>query len=200
MRGRWTDVDFAGDGDRFVTFGAQAVLDTRIDLTVPGNAFYLGLDWRRLFFLDDSASPDVDQFTVDTRGYKRLWGQALLAGQFLWKPATGPMPAYEQPFIGGGKTLRGTKAGTFIGDNSAVATIELRLPVTSPLSFGTAGFHLFYDLATVYDEGESFGGADWHQGVGGGFFFNVAIIGFRVDLGWDLEGGTRVHFASSMKF
>lgn len=200
VRGRWTDVDFADDEDRFVTFGARAVLDTRIDPTVPGDAVYLDLDWRRLLFVEGSERPDVDQFAIDARGYKRLWGQALLAGQFLWKPATGPMPVYEQPFIGGSKTLRGTEAGKFIGDNSASTTVELRLPVTSPLSFGNAGVHLFYDLATVYDDGESFGDAPWHQGVGGGFFFNVAIVGFRVDLGWDLEGGTRVHFASTMKF
>ena len=200
VRGRWSDVDFAGVDERFATLGAQAVLDTRIDPTVPGDAVYLGLDWRRLFFRNGSASRDVGQFTIDLRGYKRLFGQSLLAGQFLWTPATGAMPAYEQPFIGGGKTLRGTKPGRFIGDSSAIATVELRLPLTSPLSFGRGGVHFFYDTAKVYNDGESFSDSEWHHGVGTGLFFNVAIVGVRFDLGWDLEGGTRFHIGSSMKF
>ncbi len=200
FRGRWSDVDFGGAEERFATLGAQAVFDTRIDPTVPGDAVYLGFDWRRLFFLDGSDNTDVDQFVFDLRGYKRLFGQSLIAGQFYWTPATGPMPAYEQPFIGGGKTLRGTRAGRFIGDSSAVATVELRVPLTSPLSFGRGGVHFFYDTAAVYNDGESFSGADWHHGVGTGLFFNVAIIGVRLDVGWDLEGGTRFHIESSMKF
>lgn len=200
FRGRWSDVDFAGDEERFATLGVRAVLDTRIDPTVPGDAVYLGFDWRRLFFLHGSESADVDELVIDLRGYKRLIGQSLLAGQFYWTPATGPMPAYEQPFIGGGKTLRGTKAGRFIGDNSAIATVELRIPLTSPLSFGRGGVHFFYDMAAVYDHGESFGDAIWHHGVGAGLFLRVAIIGVRLDVGWDLEGGTRFHIENSMKF
>ena len=200
VRARWSDVDFAGVEERFATLGAGAVLDTRIDPTVPGDAVYLGFDWRHLFFLNGSESAGVDQFSVDLCGYKRLLGQSLLAGQFYWTPATGMMPDYEQPFIGGGKTLRGTKAGRFIGDSSAIATVELRLPLTSPLSFGRGGVHFFYDAATVYNDGESFGDAEWHHGVGTGLFFNFAIIGVRVDVGWDLEGGTRFHIESSIKF
>ena len=200
VSGRWSDVDFGGVEKRFAMLGAQAVLDTRIDPTVPGDAFYLGFDWRRLFFLNGSESLDVDQFVFDLRGYKRLFGQSLLAAQFYWSPATGPMPAYEQPYIGGGKTLRGTKAGRFIGDSAAIATVELRLPLTSPLSFARGGIHFFYDAATVYNDGESFGDSVWHHGVGTGVFFNVAIVGVRLDVGWDLEGGTRFHIESSMKF
>ena len=82
----------------------------------------------------------------------------------------------------------------------AMATVELRVPLTSPLSFGRGGVHFFYDTAAVYDDGESFGNAQWHHGVGTGFFFNVAIIGVRVDVGWDLEGETRFHIENSMKF
>lgn len=200
LSGRWSDVDFDGVEERFAALGVQAVLDTRIDPTVPGDAYYLGFDWRRLLFLNGSASPDVDQFVFDLRGYKRLIGQSLLAGQFYWSPATGPMPAYEQPYIGGGKTLRGTKAGRFIGDSTAIATVELRLPLTSPLSFARGGIHFFYDAATVYNDGESFGDADWHHGVGAGVFFNVAIVGVRLDVGWDLEGGTRFHIENGVKF
>jgi len=200
VSGRWTDVDFDTTDEQFGSFGGKLLFDTRIDPTIPGNAGYAAVTWRRLVFSESSASEDVNQYTFDVRGYKRLWGQALLASQFLWDVASGPVPSYEQPFLGGGMTLRGTKPGAFIGDNRAIGTVELRLPVTSPLSFGRAGVHLFYDGGAAYDYGESLEQATWHHGVGGGFFFRVAMIGLRVDVGFDLEGGTRFHIGSNFKF
>jgi len=200
VRGRWSDVDFDALDERFATLGAGIAFDTRRDPTIPGNAVYLALNWRRLFFLGGSAQVDANQTTLDLRGYKRLWGQALLASQFYWTFAGGPLPPYEQPFIGGGQTLRGYEAGRFLGDNASLAAVELRLPLTSPLSFARGGIHVFYDTGAVYDDGESLGGARFHHAVGTGVFFRVAIIGVRTDVGWDLEGSTRFHIASSVKF
>ena len=48
--------------------------------------------------------------------------------------------------------------------------------------------------------GESLGGARFHHGLGVGVFLRLAIIGVRMDVGWDLDGGSRFHIASSMKF
>ena len=196
---RWTDVSFDGLEERFTTVGARVALDTRVDPTIPGDAVYAGVDWRRLFFSDD-VRPGVDQFGIDLRGYKRLVGQSLLATQFYWNVANGPLPPYERPFMGGGKTLRGTKPGRFLGDNRALATVELRLPLSKMLSFARSGVHVFYDTGAVYDDGESLRRTRFHHGVGGGMFFRVAIIGVRADVGWDLEGTTRFHIAGSFKF
>lgn len=201
--GEWSDVDFASLRERFTTVGAKVVFDTRSDPTVPGNAVYLGFDWRRMIFLDGLEGierPDVNRYSFDVRGYKRLWGQAVLASQFLWTPSDGPLPPYEKPFIGGGQTLRGYKPGIFIGDSAALGTVELRQPLTSPLSFARAGLHFFYDTGAVYNDGESLGGARFHHGVGVGVFVRALIIGIRMDVGWDLDGGSRFHIASSMKF
>jgi outer membrane protein assembly factor BamA len=202
-RGRWSEVEFDAPSERFATLGAKLAYDTRIDPTVPGDAFYAALDWRRLFFLDSGGAParsDVDQYVLDLRGYKRLLGQSLLAAQVYWVVADGPLPPFEQPFIGGGMTLRGSAPGEFIGDNAALGTVELRLPLTKATSFVRAGVHAFYDVGAVYDDGESLTGAPFHQGVGLGAFFRIAFIGARIDLGFDLEGGTRVHVESKMKF
>ena len=196
---RWTDVSFDGLDERFTTVGAKLALDTRVDPTIPGDAIYAGVDWRRLSFVDD-VRPGVDQFGIDLRGYKRLVGQSLLATQFYWNVANGPLPPYERPFLGGGRTLRGTKPGRFLGDNRAMATVELRLPLSDVLSFARSGVHVFYDTGTVYDDGESLRRARFRHGVGGGFFFRFAIIGVRADVGWDLEGTTRFHIAGSFKF
>ena len=199
VRGQWSDVDFELPDQRFATLGAKAVFDTRIDPTMPGDAVYLGLDWRRLFFLAGVDRSDVNQYALDLRGYKRLIGQSLLAGQFYWAIADGPMPSYEQPFVGGGKTLRGYKAGRFIGDNAAYGTVELRLPLTSPTSFARVGLHFFYDTGTAYDYGVRFDSARFHHALGVGAFLKV-LIGLRIDMGWDLEGGSRFSIESQMKF
>jgi outer membrane protein assembly factor BamA len=202
-RGRWSEVDFDAPEERFVTLGAKLAYDTRRDPTFPGDAFYAALDWRRLFFLEtDSAStrPDVGQFVFDLRGYKRLVGKSLVAAQIYWAVSDGSMPPYEQPFLGGGMTLRGSAPGKFIGDNAALGSVELRLPLTKAASFVRAGVHAFYDVGAVYDDGASLAGASFHHGVGLGAFFRVAFIGARVDLGLDLEGGTRVHVESRVKF
>jgi outer membrane translocation and assembly module TamA len=198
--GRWNDVDFGSLHERFAAFGAKLALDSRRDPTIPGDAFYLGLDARRLLFLAGTQRENVDQYVVDLRGFKRLSGQALLASQVYWAVADGALPPYEQPFLGGGKTLRGHAPGELVGDNAAIGSLELRLPLTSSLSLARAGVHFFFDTGAVYDEGGSLRRARFHNGAGFGGFFRIAMIGLRVDLGFNLEGGTRFHVGSGFKF
>jgi hemolysin activation/secretion protein len=196
FRGGWTDVSFQELEERFWTTKAAAAFDTRADATIPGDAVYLGIDWRR----DTFPAEAVNRLVVDLRGYKRLLGQLLVAAQFYYSPADGPLPPYEKPFLGGGQTLRGHKAGQYIGDNITLAAVELRLPLSSPMAFYRAGFHFFYDSGTVYDYGQKLSDATFHHGVGMGFFFRVAVIGVRADVGFDLEGNTRFHFGSGFRF
>lgn len=200
FHGGWTDVSFAELDDRFWTTKAAAAFDTRVDATIPGDAVYLGFDWRRDLFHDEVDNRAVNRFVVDLRGYKRLIGQLLLATQFYYAPARGPLPPYEKPFLGGGQTLRGHKAGQYIGDNITLAAVELRLPLTSPMAFYRAGFHFFYDSGTVYDYGDKLRDATFYHGVGMGFFFRVAVIGVRLDVGFDLEGNARFQFGSGFRF
>ncbi len=196
--GRWSDVDFDQLDESFTDLGARIALDSRRDPTIPGDAFYAGLAWRRLFF--ESTRADVNQYVFDLRGYKRLAGQALLASQVYWTVADGSLPPYERPFVGGGKTLRGHAPGEYVGDNAALGSLELRLPLTSVLSVARAGVHLFFDTGAVYDEGGSLRRARFKNGAGFGGFFRIAMIGVRADLGFDLDGGTRFHVGSSFKF
>jgi outer membrane protein assembly factor BamA len=196
----WTDVTFAELDERFWTTKTSVAFDTRVDATIPGDAVYLGFDWRRYFYQAESQQPSVNRYAVDLRGYKRLIGQLLIATQFYYSPADGPLPPYEKPFLGGGRTLRGHKAGQYIGDNITLASAELRLPLTSPLAFYRAGIHFFFDSGTVYDYGQKLSKAKFYQGVGLGGFFRVAVIGVRFDVGFDLEGSTRFHIGSGFRF
>jgi hypothetical protein len=135
--GRWSDVDFERIDESFADLGVRIALDSRRDPTIPGDAFYAGLAWRRLFF--ETTRTGVNQYTLDLRGYKRLAGQALLASQLYWAAADGALPAYERPLVGGGKTLRGHAPGQYAGDNAALGSLELRLPLTPVLSYARAG-------------------------------------------------------------
>lgn len=204
LRGRWSSVDLDAPAERFATLGASFVLDSRRDPTLPGDAFYAGLDWRRLFFLEAEgrapARADVDRRILDLRGYKRLGGPTLLAVQAYWTTASGALPPYEQPFLGGGQTLRGFAPGRFLGDEAALGTVELRVPLTPVGSFARAGVHGFYDIGAAYAHGLGVRKARFHDALGVGAFFKMAVVGIRVDWGFALEGGNRFHVASDVKF
>jgi outer membrane protein assembly factor BamA len=200
-RGDWTDASFDELDESFVKTSAHVALDTRVDEIIPGHAVYLGLGWERFFFRTGTDRADVNRYSTDVRGFLHLIGPLHLAGQFYYNPASGPLPTYEKPFLGGGATLRGHEAGEYIGDNMALATIELRLAATRLLQYARVGLHFFYDAGTVYDFGEKLRDATWHEGAGLGAFFRVFFISVRADVGWNLQGeGTRFHIASKMKF
>ncbi len=198
VSGGWTDVDFGDLHDRFLSYGARVALDTRQDENLPRDAVYLGFGWRRMALAD--MRPDFNLYRTDLRGYKGLWGQAILAAQVLYDKADGPLPDYERPFLGGASTLRGHQPGEFVGDNRVVSSVELRLPVTSPLAVYHAGFDAFWDSGTVFNDGQSLRDSQFEHGVGVGAFILFAGFGFKVDLAHDLNGSFRVHFSTGFRF
>ena len=194
----FTDVDFGTIRDQFVSYGGDLALDTRQDMNLPRNAVYAGIGWKKYRLNQDK--PGFNIYTTDLRGYKGLWGQAILAGQFLFQKADSSLPGYQRPFLGGASTLRGHEPGEFIGDNLATSSVELRLPLSSPLKIYHAGVDVFLDSGIVYDHGQSFRGADWKHGAGVGVFFLVAGFGFKVDVAHDLNDSVRVHFSTGFRF
>jgi outer membrane protein assembly factor BamA len=198
VSGGWTDVDFGVLRDRFLSYGAQIALDTRQDQNLPRDAVYFGFGWRRMALAD--LRPDFNLYTTDLRGYKGLWGQAILAAQVLYDRADGPLPNYERPFLGGASTLRGHRPGELVGDNRVVSSVELRLPVTSPLAIYHAGFDAFWDSGAVFNHGQSLRDSQFEHGVGVGTFILIAGFGFKVDLAHDLKGSFRVHFSTGFRF
>lgn len=194
----FTDVDFGTIRDQFASYGAELALDTRQDLNLPRNAVYAGIGWKQYRLNQDK--PGFNIYTTDLRGYKGLWGQAILAGQFLFQKADASLPDYQRPFLGGASTLRGHEPGEFIGDHLATTSLELRLPLSSPLRIYHAGVDVFLDSGMVYDHGQSFRDADWKHGAGAGVFFLIAGFGFKVDVAHDLDDSVRVHFSTGFRF
>jgi outer membrane protein assembly factor BamA len=198
VSGGWTDVGFGDLDDQFLSYGARIALDTRQDVNLPRDAVYLGFGWRRMALAN--RRPDFNLYRTDLRGYKGLWGQAILAAQVLYDKADGPLPDYEKPFLGGASTLRGHQPGELVGDNRVIASVELRLPVTSPLAVYHAGFDAFWDSGAVFNHGQSLQNSQFEHGVGVGAFILFAGFGFKVDLAHDLGGSFRVHFSTGFRF
>ena len=129
---------------------------------------------------------------VDAQAFKGVGGQAVLAARVLYEGASAPLPPYERSLLGGLGTLRGWEFGARVGDRLLAASIELRLPLSSPLATGKTGFLLFYDTAAVWNDGSV--RDQWLKGVGVGVFLDLPVIGsVRFDVGHDLRGGVVVH-------
>lgn len=136
---------------------------------------------------------------VDAQAFKGVGGQAVLAARVLYEGASAPLPPYERSLLGGLGTLRGWKFGARVGDSLLAASIELRLPLSSPLATGKTGFLLFYDTAAVRNAGSA--RDQWLKGVGVGVFLDLPVIGsVRFDVGHDLRGGMVVHSVAGFGF
>jgi outer membrane protein assembly factor BamA len=192
-----TNITFGDAPDHFWTTGADATFDTRRDPAFPVDAVLFGTGWNRLHLPGGS---DVNRYRVDARGYKRVVRQSVVAVRAQYDTADAPLPPYEQWLLGG-STLRGTRAGTFAGDKRFLASAELRVPFSSPLSTGRLGFTAFMDAGISAAYGQRLGDSPTRRGAGAGLFLIVPLISLNFDVAHSLDGyGTRVHFSTGFSF
>lgn len=197
VRGGLTDVSFAGAGERYPWVSADVTLDTRIDPELPREAVYASVRVEHLAF---EQSPAANRIRTDLRGYLGLIGQSILAVRGLHVMSDTPLPAFERALIGGASTLRGSAFGFAAGDNMAVGSIELRVPVSSPLSLGRLGVNVFADVGAAYDRGTALADAAYQWGYGAGVFFSATVFKLNLDVATDGHGHTRAHLASGFRF
>ncbi len=191
-----TAIAFAGASDDFWTTAADARLDTRGDPAFPSDAVLLGARWNRL----NLSSGGIDRYTLDGRGYKRVYRQAVIAVHAQYDTANAPLPPYEQWLLGG-DSLRGTRAGSFAGDTRAFGSVELRVPFSSPLSTGRVGFNVFMDAGVATPHGERLADASFQRTAGGGLFLVAPLVRLNLDVAHSVEGhDTRVHFSTGFSF
>jgi outer membrane protein assembly factor BamA len=197
-----THISFSPVHENFWTTGADVTLDTRRDPAYPSDAVLTSATWSRLNPIGGTSFgvSAIDRYRLDARGYKRLFGQTVLAARVGYDTASAPLPPYEQWLLGGA-TLRGTSAGTFAGDKRFVWAAEVRVPFSSPLSTGRTGFNVFIDGGTTAPYGESVFDQPRHKSVGGGLWLTVAILSLNLDVARSLDGHqTRVHFGTGFSF
>jgi len=195
---RVANVEFGDDYDaRHTAAGVHVAFDTRIDPSFPRNAIDARIGWERLAF---SERDGQGRWLIDARGYVGIGGPAVLAVRGQLSRADGPLPAAEQPLLGGSDSLRGYRTGHRAGDNLAALTAEVRYPLTSPLNVGRFGVKGFVDAGTIWASGERLADQPFQRGIGGGVFFGAAVFMFNFDLGWPEDGKPRGHVGIGVSF
>jgi outer membrane protein assembly factor BamA len=197
---RRTHVSFGGVDDSIVAPGADLLIDTRIDPGFPRNALHLTAGVEQLRF---DGGHQAARWTTDLRGYVGVFGSTVVALRAATSTSGGALPAYEQALLGGTSTLRGYEFGYRAGDNLAMMSAEVRVPLTSPLIMVKLGVKGFLDAGTVYPHGTRLADQVFDRGVGAGVFLSWAIVRMGLDLAWPIGGPTsnpRWHFGLGVTF
>ena len=194
----WEEVGFVGPADRLTRLtvgleydGVSAGAFPRDDVKLHATVERMGIAGR---------SDAVVRPRIDAQAFKGVGGQAVLAARFLFEGASGALPPYEKALLGGGGNLRGWRVGARVGDRLAAASVELRLPLGSPISMGNAGVRFFYDTAAAYDVGRSLSGQRFLKGAGAGVFLTVPFGSLHLDAGHDFRGSVRIHAGAGLGF
>jgi outer membrane protein assembly factor BamA len=197
LHGAYGAVSLGDLDEKLGSYGASATLDTRQDPVFPRNAVFADFRWTAL---DPSVSRRANTYRLDARGYRGFIGQSVISLRGQYGTADAPLPPYERFLLGGASSVRGYRTGSYSGDSMAAASLELRVPLTSPLGISRAGFSLFADAGRAWDHGATFSDAPWRRGVGGGLFFLASIFQLNLDVAVREGGGVRAHFSTGLQF
>ena len=137
---------------------------------------------------------------LDGRGYLGLIGQTVLAGRVLRERSDRPLPPYLQPQLGGMSTLRGFRAGSFVGDTLVAMSAEVVLPLTSPVKSGQARRHRVRRSRHGVQQGRALGDQTMQAGYGGSVWFAAAFFRLNVAVAHGRGATTRVHVGGNVTF
>ncbi len=194
--GRLEDVRFDGTTSRVGIYGGDVTVDTRLDPAFPRNAVWVAAGVEGV----DVESVTRARYRLDANGALGLFRGSALSARVFQVSADGPLPPFEQAWIGGASSLRGFPAGARVDDNAAGASATLAYPLGSPLNWARIGVRAFVDWAAVYPAGTSWQDASYDRGAGGGVFANVAAFTLSLDVARSDDGHTRVHFRMGTRF
>ncbi len=193
----WQHVSFLGATDRFVDTGAEVVVDTRLDPWLARNAVYARAAQDRFAF---RSRERVDRTELEAHGYVGLLGQTILVASAQRSAANRALPEYLKPMLGGEASVRGFRAGTAVGDTLVAGSLELRVPLTSPLRFGKFGVSAFADAGTVYDHGQRFDDQAVTRGFGGSVWCAAAFLRLNLAVAHGVGASTRAHLSGNVTF
>lgn len=193
----WQRVSFADLEDDMTTVGADVAFDTRLDPVLPRNAVFASASWERFGF--ETGDP-VHRVRLDARGYIGVFRQNVVVLRAVREDANRAQPPYLRSLLGGWSSLRGFKAGSFTGDTMVTGSIELRIPLTTPLSVGKLGVSIFADTGTAYEKGQRFRDQSLQTGIGGSFWFTVAAFRMGLSVAHGRGADTRVNFGAGLTF
>jgi outer membrane protein assembly factor BamA len=197
LTGSWQHVSFGGVPDQFASAQADITLDTRLDPMLARNAVYVRASFEHVAFGNE---PSANLTSIDARGYLGLIGQTVLVARVLRENSDRTLPPYMKELFGGNWTVRGFRAGSAVGDNDVAGTLELLVPLTSPLHIARLGVSAFMDAGAVYDAGERLSDQPVWRGVGGSVWMTATFIRFSVAVAHGIGASTRVHVGGSVSF
>jgi outer membrane protein assembly factor BamA len=190
-------VSFADRRDEVTSYGADVTFDTRVDPLFPRNAVDLSASWTARHITSGGV---VHQTMLDGRAYLGLVGQSVLVARASREAADGALPPYLQPLVGGWENLRGFAAGAFVGDTAVTGSLELRVPLSSPLRVARFGVSAFVDTGTAYAHDARLGSQPMHVGVGGGVWWTATVFHLGISAAHGLGASTRVNFGGGLEF
>jgi len=193
----WQHVSFAGATDEIRSAGGDVSIDTRLDPLLPRNAVYGTASWEHLAF---TSGGTTNRTRLEGRGYVGLIGQNVLEVRAVREDVDRPLPPYLKSILGGWSSLRGFKAGSFVGDTLVTGSAEIRVPLNSPLNVGKLGVSVFVDTGTAYDKGSHYSDQARHTGVGGSVWVTAAVFQMSLSVAHGLNGETRVNFGGGVRF
>ena len=79
-------------------------------------------------------------------------------------------------------------------------SLELRVPLTSPLSVGKLGVSAFVDSGTAYDKGQRFDDQTLRTGIGGAVWMTLGPLRFGLSVAHGRGATTRVNFGGGLSF
>ena len=197
-----TDITYGEERDRVWTGAADATLDTRRDPSYPVDAVLASAAWNRLNPVGTASFGDsgIDRYSLDARGYKRVFRQNVVAVRAHYDTASAPLPPYDQWLLGG-TSVRGLDAGTLAGDKRFLWSAELRVPFTAPLDACRLGVNAFIDGGTTAAHDQALADQKELRSAGAGFWLSIAIFRLNFDVAHSLDGyGTRFHFGTGFSF
>jgi hypothetical protein len=178
--------------------GADVIVDTRLDPMLAHNAVYARAAWEHVNF--SSGSPSLNRIELDGRGYIGLFGQNVLIVRAYKADADGALPPYLKMLFGGIGTVRGFASGYKLADTIAAGSMEVLVPLTSPLNIARLGVSGFVDAGAAYDKGQRFADQPLARGFGGSVWVTAAFLRFSVAVAHGLGGSTRLHAGGTVSF
>jgi outer membrane protein assembly factor BamA len=189
-------VDFAGADSQVQAAGVDIMLDTRLDPSFPRDAVHATVGWERLGFDEGAAG----RLHGDIRGYLGVGGARVLALRTQFSHASDALPPFEQPLLGGGDSLRGYRTGDKAGDSLLASSVELRVPLLSPLNLARVGVKGFVDVGTVWSSASRLRDQPFDRGIGAGVYAGVAAFMLNADVAWAESGRARAHVGMGVTF
>jgi outer membrane protein assembly factor BamA len=179
------------------SLGVDAVVDTRIDPLMPYNAVFVRSAVERIRFSADASAVRTE---IDANAYIGLYRGTVLALRAVRENFSRPAPAFYKAILGGSRNLRGFQAGRAVGDTLAAASVEMRIPATSPLKVARFGYSIFFDAGTTYDKGQRLADRQLEKGVGAGVWVTAPVFRMSFAVARGLGSSTRVHLAAGLTF